>query len=1551
MLRIPEEDDFNEASSLVEQGVDSLVAVEIRTWFIREVDIDMPVLKVLGGSSVSDLINDAMQRISPDLVPDFGSEGVKSEPNGNPPAPPKEAPKPVAKPVEAKDNSAQHTEAAKPQAKAPAASLTDSTPKTTEPSKSLGDSRPASENNQGKQAFDRLVRSEVTERMSFGQSRFWFLNQALSDKTTFNMAILVRLSGRIRIKDMERALETVVLRHDALRTRYFSTGEYMESPMQGVIPTSAVKLVVKHCKDESGAYRELDEIRSHVWDLENWETMKVSLLSSSETMHYLVIGCHHIGMDGFSFNVFYSDLEKAYEGKKLPAIPKSSQYGAFAIKQREDWENGNMDADLAYYRETIPSDLKPIPLFPFSKTSTRLPLDTYGTYSADIRIEPALTSKIKAAARSLKSTTFHFFLAALQALVFRQLDDCDEFFVGVADANRTDDKFINTLGFFLNLLPVRFERHAADKFGDAVQQVRNKVYTGLAHSRLPFDVLLDELKIPRSATSTPIFQVFVDYRQGVQERQKYMGLDAVGEKWHLARTGYDMTLDIVENLAGDTRLEIRLQQRLYTMEHTRLLLEGYVNLLTAFANNPNIDWSAPDLWGGDTISRAIEVGRGPSIEYEWAPTVMHHIDNMVYQNSTNMCLKDGTGKVMTYSQMADRVNSICFALVAANVSRGDKVAVFQQPTADWVCSLLAIFRAGAVYVPLDLRTPLPRLAAIVGQARPHAIVAHSQTLGDIKSLNAPNAIVVDVAKLPTTSQAMPNLANPNDTAVILFTSGSTGVPKGIHINHSNIIKQLEGCSKQFELKRSAAYVLHQTAYSFDKSLEQIFTALVHGGALYVVPAEQRGDPISIVNIMASEGITHTATTPSEYLMWFRYARDNLMKCRSWKCALLGGEVASDAVLEEFRKLGMPIRVLDSYGPAEITMSCAKVELPYRSMVAGHPAPVGFMLPNYSVAIVDPRMNPLPLGFAGEIVIGGVGVAGGYLNNDELTKEKFVPNRFGGDGMAYRTGDKGRLTDEGALFFEGRMDGDTQIKLRGVRIELEDIENTILQASAGALTHAVVTLRGEQDSAFLVAHVVFSATYTESGDDFLARLPTLLALPQYMIPTIFIALDTLPVTTHFKIDRKAVQALSIPEAENASAMEAIDQTETEAHLAILWNQIIPATRVLSPNSDFFHAGGNSLMLVKLQAMIRQRFSVSIQLFDIMNAGTLGSMARLIDDALGVKKLDWDAETALPTLPARNKSVVSDISPPKQKDIVVMMTGATGVLGRNMLARLASDDRISKVYVVAVRPQGISTITRIPDHSDKITVKHGDLDKAYLGLSEKEATVLAGEVDIILHFGANRSFWDSYYHLRSTNVSSVKEIVKIAYPRKVPIHFISSGGVSAYSFNSPPTNGSDGYVASKWAAEKVLANAVNELGLKTVVHRPTKAPGNISDAPAEILDELLSLAKQAQKKPDLDGLSGSLGIVPLERITGDIMKSIFDTELINSDQLEIVAHSSALNVNIKDFADKASQDMDIATLEGMPALKWMGVAKKMGWTQFMVGHEIFMNNSENEIVSTR
>lgn len=457
--------------------------------------------------------------------------------------------------------------------------------------------------------------------MSFGQSRFWLLDQMLKDRTTFNMAICVRLEGAIRVEDMRSAVRAVVLRHEALRTRYFSTGEHGDTPMQGIAADApAVPFVHKHIKSEAEAQADLDAVRAHVWDMGAWLGIAVHLLSMpSNRVHFLIIGCHHITLDGVSLNILYADLEKAYRSpnKSLPPLPPSAQYRAFARQQHADYAAGKMAADLAFYRALIPNPaaVKPLPLFPFARVRERVPLEAYGEVTATARVDAGLTARIRAAARAAGATTFHFYLATLHALIYRLLPDlADDVFIGVADANRTDAKFAGTLGFFLNLLPLRFSRGetAGAGFAECVKQARTKAYAALAHSRLPFDVLLDHglPGLPRSAAHAPLFQVFVDYRTGVQERQRYMGVKASGESWYTARTGYDVALDIIENAAGDARVEFKLQDAFYGVEGAEVLVELYVHVLRQFAEEPGRGWGDVEVWPRARLERAVAVGRG-----------------------------------------------------------------------------------------------------------------------------------------------------------------------------------------------------------------------------------------------------------------------------------------------------------------------------------------------------------------------------------------------------------------------------------------------------------------------------------------------------------------------------------------------------------------------------------------------------------------------------------------------------------------------------------------------------------------------------------------------------------------------------------------------------------------------------------------------------------------------------------------------------------------------------------------------------------------------------
>ena len=954
------------------------------------------------------------------------------------------------------------------------------------------------------------------------------------------------------------------------------------------------------------------------------------------------------------------------------------------------------------------------------------------------------------------------------------------------------------------------------------------------------------------------------------------------------------------------------------------------------------------------------------MQLEWAPTLSHRVDEMVKEHGSKVAIKDDTGTVLTYKQMSARVNAIAAALVAAKTVDGAKIAVFQEPTADWICSLLAIFRVGAVYVPLDLRTSLLRLAKIVSQCKPQLILAHKSTLANISALRCEGTTkIIDVSAIPRFNHnPMPNHALPSSPAVILFTSGSTGTPKGITINHSNLRNQMESYSREWNIAAGAAMVLQQSAFSFDFSIDQIFSALANGGGLYVVPAAKRGDPAKITKLMADESITYTSATPSEYLMWTRYGSSSLRRCSTWKLAFAGGEPLIETLVQDIRGLGLNgLRFFNNYGPAEITVASTKIEVPYNEMTTGELAPAGFMLPNYSVYILDPQLKPLPVGLPGEIVIGGAGVSSGYLGDEALTAQKFLPDPFASSDFQangwrtmYRTGDRGRLREDGALICEGRIDGDTQVKLRGFRIELGDVESSILQAAKGALTDAVASLRDQDGSQFLVAHVVFAQSYSyEDTDTFLKRLPSLLALPQYMCPAMIIPLDRLPLTNHLKVDRQTIKTMPLPVAQDRKA--AIEMTKTEKQLRDIWQKVIPQDLTLTPETDFFLVGGNSLLLVKLQAMIRDYFMVVIDLVNLMGTSQLGQMASGIENAMSVPTINWDEETRLPEAMIEDNELLAI---PTRKPfehpngLVVLLTGATGYLGRHLLPRLVSDPNIIKVYCVATRDNDSPIEPRIPNISQKVIIRHGDLGSPHFGLTDREYSSMAHEIDFIVHSAANRSFWDNYETLRATNVTPVKDLIALALPRKIPIHFISSGSVLQYGSEPPPTDGSNGYVATKWAAEKLLSRAATELGLPVSIHRPLATPieGSASP-PQQLLDQLSALAKKMQIQPSFDGVQGSIDLIPIDTVVERMCASFSGG--VSSQSPREISHRSEMRIEIRAMVDHMRRDEALGVLETLPALEWVGRAKKNGFGYFIASQDIAMSrgggNSGVALVSRR
>jgi hybrid polyketide synthase/nonribosomal peptide synthetase ACE1 len=1529
-----------------ELGIDSLISVDLRTWFLKELDVDMPALKILGGASIREMLEYALEKLPRDMMPRLSSDSHVAKNKAV------AAEVPAMKEIVEAERP-QETQSSSASGSAEDERSTDSSAKSQTSEVTPANLSDVEESGEFAHKLSQVVR---TEELSFGQARFWTLMSLMKNPTALNIGCLVKLTGDLRISDLERAMHTVGQRHEALRTRFFTDED--DRTWQGVLGESTISFEKKDISTEALAFQEFEEIKQTLFDLESGQVMRVVLLSLSPSCNYLIILYHHIALDGVSLEIFLADLQQSYNGK--PLATKVLQYPEYSKKQRQAAITGLFDPELEFWKKELAHIPPPLPLLPFSNASVRQVLSDYDFNSVDYRVDRALTTRIKMACQKHRATPFHFYFATLSILISRLLS-IDEFCIGTADANRMDIETMTSVGNYLNLLPIRLTPKRSQAFAEAMQEVREKAFAALANSKIPFDLLLEKLHFQRSALHSPIFQAFINYRQGVRETRMFGDAKAEAQAYLIAKTGYDISLDIIDNPGGDSTISFMVQKGLYSEKDAASLMSMYVRLLDAFSKKPTANINLPSLHSKEDLDKVLQLGRGkPTAKPEY-PTVIQRVDHMIEEHPTRAALRDSTGLQYSYDQMARRVNALASRLIAIGFASQSRIAVLQEPSIDWVCCMLAIMRIGATYVPLDTRLPTLRLETIAQDCSPAAILVHNPTIEAASKLGLADTQIVNASDIAQSfGEKMPNQASPEDVAAILYTSGSTGEPKGILLGHEGIANEIEDSAETFELGPEDK-VLQQSAVSFDMSIWQTFNALGNGGMLYVVSKQHRIDPVSISSIIGKEGISVTNGTPSEYLCWLRDGLVDDLKNSSWRLAVAGGEQVTQTHMKEFSALGKRgLQFFNGYGPTEVTIVSSKANLDYSELAevsCDENYPVGHTTRNCSVYIVDSSLQLLPACHSGEILVGGPGVAHGYLN-ERLTKEKFMPDTFASQDQVsrgwmkmYKTGDRGYLRPDGALVVESRIVGDTEIKLRGIRIDVQDVEKAIVRASKGAILRAIVSVRG--DPQFLVAHVVLGPQVPkEELRAFWLTLVGTLPLPQYMCPALALSLDELPLTGHGKVDRQAISALPLDEELGSKPKEQWndeDLPEVQSRLRNLWVELLPngksQKKAIGPESDFFYSGGNSGLLVRLQRAIREHFDVIIPLAELFEASTLRQMGVYVENHTTHSHIDWDIETSFDrdTIAQEASRLLELVSPSNSKSEgkVIMLTGATGNLGSSVLPLLSQRTDVAKIHCVAVRDLGKL------EEIEKIVVHPGDLTKSRLGLGEVEFATLAANVDVIIHCGAARSFWDYYHTLRNVNVSSAKELVLLAAGRKIPIHFLSSGGAAAIGRDSakpleslkdiqPQTDGSDGYVSSKWAAEQIFESAAERFGIPVAIYRTLPADAQKATAAQKVaaLETFMEFSKLLSSLPSDDGWEGKMDLLPLKNFAEAIVANATSVERGATDNTIATYsnHEASIQVDMEELAAYVEANLDAKSLgefERVQAIEWVGMAKKAGF----------------------
>ncbi|KAJ2992168.1 hypothetical protein NUW58_g2256 [Xylaria curta] len=1500
---------------LDEMGIDSLLATEIRTWLFQTLKVNVPALKILSGMTISELVTITTESIPHNMTPLFDL-------NSSPPTSSDGSILPGT--VSYSESSLSN------QPDSSYFTLREIKPDLNPVSHHLN-SEPSNLPTVLDVDTDTSPLLPVypdptileTYRLSFSQELFWYVLGYIEDKTSLNHTMWARLTGEIRKESLKAAVAAVGRQHQIFQTCFI---EHEGKPLQGIMSKSPLALQCREIQNENEVSIVLKAMQDHVYDVKRGDTLRAILLSRSSHDHWLIVGLLPLVLDGNATRIFLAEVLRQY--LRPHHHPGTSHFSQYSEQQHLQYEKGGFEDTVRFWRDQLTPPPPPLPILGLSSLTRRKPLVSYENEKVTLRIDVKTKAKVGNICQQHRATPFHFYLAVLRALILRYAHSADDIAIGVADANRPVEA-VEVIGPFVNFLPLRLKATSSDAFETLLRNVRECHYTAQSHSDLPLQILLSENNIPRFATQPSVFQCCINYRQGQSENMAwgdnaelhFMGVDV--------KLPYDIYLEIVDIPHGDLVLTFQTRKDLYGATETNKLAAGYELLLRAFSAATNIRLDEPCIYRQIELARSERFSQGESYETRWPETVIHRIEQMANLRANEPAVTQN-GATITYIEMLAYASAIATELKSSQVLPGSMVAVLQEPTIGFIASMLGIMRIGAIYVPLDPSMPEARLATIVRDCQPTWILIGPETKELANSLPVEMTSLIDVSIIERLVSHVPPVATTAaSAATVLYTSGTTAVPKGVILKHEGLRNWAEHMPALYDIGFES--VLQQTSPMFDLSLVQILTALCFGGQLHLVSRKQRGDANEIARSIVRNEISFTCATPLEYATWLHYGKAELLGHNAWKAAFCAGEAIPKSLLKQFSALETQnLRLYNLYGPTETSLTATAGEVSYRFshvLNSEEPVPAGRPLPNYTIYVLDAQLRLVPSGVQGEIYIGGAGVGLGYFNKPDQNAYHFVADSFSGRDLMHRTGDMGRWREDGTLVVEGRISGSTQIKLRGLRIDLLEIENVIIEVSGGALLQVMVSVRPLSDERHeatdhLVAHVVLGQTCPQQRDpnnitrQIQSRLKT--RLPLYMLPATIIPVPALPMTVSGKLDRRAASTLPLADGFTAPTT-VVNQTEMAtvmSKLTGIWSKILPgqsdgSSRDITPETDFFHVGGNSLLLLRLQADMKNVFAVEVPFVRLFESSTLAAMAHVIDDVSqppesisSAAEVDWEIETELPRsllnleqgrlMPSRERT--------DAQGTVVLLTGSTGYLGSALLEALVADQNVKRVHCVAVRDIARRNVKEMM-RNDKVSVNGGDLGLPRLGLSEKEAQAMMSEVDFIIHNGADTSLMKTYSTLYAQNVQSTKQLAEMSAGagRMVPIHYISTLSVGsiiaaaapdrdAFMFN-PVSVGAHtpqlsitgasrvgrGYVASKWASEVFLErlNTHFNESWPVHIHRPSLIELLPGTGPgSELIHNVRYYSSRLSAVPMLDPgrLQGAIDLVPLQTVVDAVIGMI-------------------------------------------------------------------------------
>jgi amino acid adenylation domain-containing protein len=1046
--------------------------------------------------------------------------------------------------------------------------------------------------------------------LSFAQELMWLLDH-LIDTSAYHVPRALRIKGPLNVEALEYALNKIVERHDILRTNYQAVDG---KPMQFIAPHATLPLQridltrLEKERREQEAQRILVEEGRRRFDFEKDLMLRAFLLRLDEQEHILLLISHHIASDGQSKAVLFRELKTHYlahcagKAAELPELP--IQYADYAVWQR-DWLQGEvLDNHLNYWKRQLAG--APM-LLELPTDRPRPAAQSFEGARQFLRCPDGMLENFKLLCRKEGATMFMTMLAAFGTLLYRWSGQ-EDMLIGTPVSGRSRTEVEPLIGYFSNSVVLRVNMGGDPTFRELMRRVKEVALGAYSHQDLPFEKLVVEMQPQRDLSYSPMYQIMFSVGEHKDLGLELPGLEISPIIIDRGIAKFDMTFGMTE-LRRDLMCNIEYCTALFEASTMQRLANYFQNLLQGIIANPDQRISELPMLSAEDRHRAIFGWNNTRRDYPRDIFVPHLFEKQA-EKAPDAIAVIYEDKRLTYRDLNERANQLGAFLKKHGVGPEARVAVCVERSLEMIVGVMGVMKAGGAYVPLDAMYARERLPIIMQDAECPVLLTQRSMLDSVPKTGAKViALDSDWEVIAKESKENPRHETTWDTlAYVVYTSGSTGVPKGVMVTHGGLVNQYRAYEESYELLSPVGSWLYMANFSFDVFSSDLTRSLCSGGTMVICPMELLLNPAGLYGLMLREKVDCAEFVPAVLRNLTAHLQETNRRLDFMRILVCSSDAWSMADCRAtFQLCGSNTRLINAYGVTEATIDSTYLDIESSEMLRGEGfVPIGHPFPNTKTYVLDRHMEPCPIGVPGVLYIGGAGVARGYLNRPELNAEKFVRDPFSGEPGArlYNSGDAARYLPDGNIEFLGRTDN--QVKIRGFRIELGEIE-AVLSKHASVKQAVVVAREFSPGDPGLVAYVVPA---DGQGID-IATVRSFLKgkLPAYMLPSAFEVLDKIPLNANRKVDRKALPAPKKKSADLERDFVA-PRTEIEQNLAAIWSEVLNFSPV-GAHDNFFELGGHSLMAIQVISRVRNRFEVELPLRTLFENPTVAELGAVIE----------------------------------------------------------------------------------------------------------------------------------------------------------------------------------------------------------------------------------------------------------------------------------------------------------------------------------------------------